>query len=219
MPETIEQASQTLINKMLGRIGAGEIFALDEDTELAGQVVPIYQDLIETLIGEHDWHFARRTFKLDQVAEIAANGYSTTDKKFTNGWRHAFAMPGTRLSSPRRVLTDPRNPDNPLRTFAIEEATIYADRKPLWAVFTISADPSVWPPLFKQMVIAAGAARFAVPVAHDSKLAAELHVEAYGTPEMERRGGLRGAALAADAAGGPVRAPIWYDPLTQAHMS
>lgn len=203
-------------NECLAAIGAGDITSFDEETELAEQVQKVYFPRLDAIFGVHFWSFAGRTFKLDGLAPIAENGYDTAAKVFVNGWRYGFAMPGGRLSAPRRVMIDPRRPDDPFRDYAIEENAIYTDRAPLWAAFTVRADPLAWSPAFRLAVITICAADLCVPITHDRALAADLIVKGMGTPEENGRGGQLGQAIAKDISGAPIASPLRHDPLSDA---
>jgi len=208
-----------IMNGALGRIGSGKIMAEDEDTELADQVVPPYYARLRSLLGMHEWSFAGRTYKLDALAKTAENEYDATAQKFNNGWRYAFALPGTRLGNPRKVLADPRNPKDPLRDFLIEAGVLYADREQVWAVVTVMADPEIWDPQFTLAMEMLIAADYCVPVTHDTKLASDLRITAEGTPTEQGRGGLVGRAMASDAAKARTATPQWRDPLSDARFS
>ncbi len=209
----------TIINAALIRIGSAPIFAVDEDTELAAQVMAIYATRRDALLGLSAWEFAKRTNMLDLVAETAANGYSSTNL-WGNGYRYAFAMPGDRIGTPRKVLTNARQPNLPLRDFILEAGRLYADRNPLWATFTVRADPNIWPPAFRMAAEVLCAADFAVPVSHDATLAADLRSIGEGPEAQMGLGGLVAKALAADVSGSPGPAPLQMaDDLTTAHMS
>lgn len=209
----------TVINNALGRIGAGKIMGEDEDTELAGQVVPIYYARIKALFGMHEWSFAGKTYKLDALAQTADNDYDAAAQKFNNGWRYAFNLPGTRLGAPRKVLDDPRCPKDPLRDFLIESGVLYADVDKAWAVVTVLVDPQNWDPQFALAAETIAAADFCVPVTHDASLAAALRTVAEGTPQEQGRGGLVGRAIASDAAKSRTVSPQWRDPLSDARLS
>lgn len=214
MTETVDD--RTIINNALRRIGAAPIGALDEDTDLANQVVAVYRDRVDALLALYEWPFAAKTYALAQIAETTGNGYDATAKKFLTGWRHAFALPGDRLALPWRVLADPRQPDNPLRDFAIEQDILYSDHKPLWATVPVRAAPQVWPPAFRLAATVLCAADLCVPVTHDAKLAAELRQEGEGSPADGGRGGLIGKTIALMHASARRKAPQWSDPLTSA---
>lgn len=216
MPETIDD--RTVINQALGRIGSAPIGAIDEDTELAGQVVPVYRTRMAALLGLYEWSFSIKTYKPDQLAETIENDYDAAARKFITGWRYAFRLPGTRLSLPWRVMTDPRAPDDPLREFAIEQDVLYADRKPLWVTVSVNSNPQIWLPGFHQAAIVLLASDYCVPVTHDSKLAEDLRTQGEGTPQEQGRGGLVGKAIGLDQAQARRKAPMWRDPLSDARF-
>lgn len=207
-----------IMNNALARIGGGSIMAEDEDSELAAQVVAIYYDRLEAILSMHAWSFAGKTYKLDAIAKTAGNDYVAGDSRFMSGYAHAFQLPGTRLGDPRRLLTDPRSPDYPLREFLIESGRLYCDRENVWAVVTVRPDPEVWHPMFRLAVTASIAAELCVPVTHDDTLARSLRVTAEGTPEEQGRGGLMGRALGIDASTSGARSPLHSDPLTSARF-
>lgn len=208
-----------VMNNALGLIGAGKIMAEDEDTELAAQVVPVYYSRLRALLAMHEWSFAGKTYKLDAIAKTADNDYDATAQIFNNGWRCAFALPGTRIGNPRKVLRDPRNPRDPLREFLIESGWLYADRDQVWAVVTVVPDPSVWDAQFALAMERIAAADFCVPVTHDDGLARSIRAVAEGTPEEQGRGGLIGRAMATDAAKARTATAQWRDPLTDARLT
>ncbi len=208
MADEIDELS--IINKALIRIGAGTIFAMDEDSELAETAISVYNDRVPSIIGSFRPSWARKTYALDQL-DLTPN----------NGWKYAFAIPGTSLNpTPIKLLTDPRDPDRPLRQFLVEAGEIYADCRPLWGSFIIMPPPAIWPAVFREAIVMTLAAAYCVPVTHDKDLASTLLVQAQGTPQEQGRGGLMGMALQVDAAGSQSHAPgNASDPLTSAHMS
>lgn len=208
-----------IMNNALARIGAGAIMAEDEDSDLAQQVVAMYYDRLDAALGMHPWTFAGKTYKLDRLAETDDNDFVAADGKFMNGYRHGFALPGTRVGHPRRILDDPRRPDSPYRDFLIEGINLYADRESLWATVTVRADPAAWAPDFRLAFTALLAADLCVPVTHDAGLAEQLRAAAEGTPSEAGRGGLIGRAMGKDAGAAPAKAPLWADPLSSARMS
>lgn len=216
MAETFDD--RTIINRALNRIGASGIGAIDEDTSKARQVRAVYYDRVDTVLGRYHWSFNAKTYRLDQVPEDAAHDFDTTASKFITGWRHGFYMPGTRLGGPRKVLTDPRQPDSPLREFFVEQNIIFAAVRPLWAVFGVRAHPDLWSPAMRLAIIVLLAGDFAVPITHDAALAKDLLEQGEGPRQMEGRGGLVGQAIAIDAAGTKTKAAQWSDPLGEARF-
>jgi hypothetical protein len=167
----------------------------------------------------HEWSFAGKTYKLDALSPIAANDYDTAAQKFNNGWRFAFSLPGDRLGAPRKLLSDPRNPKDPLRDFLVESGVLYADVDQVWAVVTVMPDPDLWDPQFALGMETIAAADLCVPVTHDAKLASDQRTVAEGSPQEQGRGGLIGRAIASDAAKARTATPQWRDPLSDARLS
>lgn len=206
---------RTIVNAALARIGASPLGSLTAETAKARQVSAVYYDTIDALLAK-DWSFNGKTYALDAVPADAAHDYVAADATYKTGWRYAFYLPGDRLSLPRRVLTDPRRPDDPLRDFLIEQDVLYADRTPLWAAVSVRADPAAWPAEFRLAAIVAAAAALCVPMSHDKDLAEALRGEAFGSPQEGGAGGLFGRALTADQGRARTKAPNWRDPLTEA---
>ncbi len=215
MADTIDD--RTIINNALARIGAPNIGSLSEDTSLCAQAKAVYYDRIDALLGIYDWSFNGQTFKLDRLDETPQNGF-----------QFAYGLPGGKLSNvPRSVMSDPLSSDtgfplrasDRLRDFKIEADRLLCNNEQVWAVFAVRAVPSSWPGYFRLAATVAVAADLCVPVSHDADLAARLDVQAFGTPEMQGRGGLVGLAIGKDAGSARRAAPMWEDPLTQAHLS
>lgn len=218
-PTDLTDDDRLIMNNALARIGAGQIYSLSEDTPLAAQTLAVYRDRVDALLGLYEWSFNAKTYRLDALAQVTQNDYIAADRKFMNGWRYGFTLPGTRLGLPRKVLADPRRPDDPLRDFAIEQNNLYADREQVWAQVGVRAAPSVWLPGFRLAATVAVAADLCVPISHDKGLADELLTQAEGNSQEQGRGGLIGKAIAQDRAGSPNKAPLWRDPLTEARLS
>lgn len=198
----------SIINEALAKIGQGPITALDEESKRARSVSLIYGTTIGAVFAAERWRFARRTVSLTRLDLTPETGY-----------RFAFALPGDRVGPPLKVLTNPRDPDRPLRRFVVEGAELHADHEPLWATFVRRIDPEDWPATFRLAAVTALAADLCIPETHDTTLAASLRQEAWGTPSENRRGGLVGAAMAQDIASDPGPAPLLAsDDLTDARL-
>lgn len=208
-----------VINHALARIGSSPLAALDEETAKARQCAAVYYDRRDHLLAVYQWRFNGRTYKLDAVAETVDNGFDATNR-WGNGWRYAFAMPGTALSVPRKVLDNPLDADRPLRNHLVEAGRVYANVRAIWAVMPVAVDPLYWPSWFRLAMIVLTAADLCVPIAHDRTLAEELYARGQGSPSEKGIGGLVGQAIAADISGAPAHAPLLAsDPLTTAHLS
>ena len=208
-----------VINNALSRIGGGELFSLDEETDLAAQCNAIYRPVVSALIGRYPWSFASRTYRLDAVAPDAGNGYDAAAKVFSTGWRYGFYLPGEKLGLPHRVLANPRAPNRPLREFAIEENKVFADVTPLWAKVPVWTAIGNWLPVFRLAAETLLAAHLAVPITHDKNFAADLFELAQGDPRQSGIGGLVGQAISLDAMQAGTQAAMTSDPLGDARMS
>lgn len=205
MTETTD--TLTIINRALARIGAGAISAVDEDTDLCRQVMAVHDDLVDAAFGIWHWSWPRRLRALEKLAAAPA------------GWSSAFAFPAEAIGNPKSLLTDPSQPELPLRRYALDGRSVAANADALWGVFTLRIASSDWPPLFRAAFTLWLAAELCVPVTHDATLAAALLKTAVGSPEEGFRGGLMGRAIAMDHAGGGNAAPLGAtDVLTSAHL-
>lgn len=217
MADTVDD--RWIVNRSLARIGSSPIGSLDEETAKARQCVAVYYDRRDQVLARYPWNCNRLTYKLDAIAEIAPNGFDANNR-WGNGWRYAYAMPGTALGPPRKVLDNPLDASRPLRDHLHEGERIYANVRNVWAVVPVAAAPAVWPAYLRLAIIVLGAADLAVPIAHDKTLAEALREQGEGTPSEKGLGGLIGQAIIAEVSGSPQSAPLLADdPLTTAHLS
>lgn len=195
-----------MINAGLNRFAGGAIAALDEDSDLAEQTVQLYRDVVDSAFSAYLWTWARRTRSCERA-----------DEEIQNGYAYAFSLPAGMIGQPIAVLVDPRDPERPLRQFAIEGRTLYCDFEKIWVSGIYRFEPEAWPPLFRHAVTTWLASEFCVPVTHDKDLAERLRISAIGTPAEQMRGGLMGRAISVDASGGgSIPAANTEDPITAA---
>lgn len=187
----------SLVNAALALIGQHAIVSFDEETDLADLCVRLYDTIVDSVLTAHAWQHLQKTQPLQRLAETPVNG-----------WRFAFQAPADALGPPRKLLADPRQPDSPLRRFALEGVTIYADEPALWGLYVRRLSPDQWTPSLRLALTRALAADLCVPVCEDKDLAAQLRADAFGPPQMQGQGGLLAKALAADAAAAPQHAPL-----------
>jgi len=177
----------SLCNDALARFGAGSIADFEEDTDLAELCVATYFPTVEAILSEFDWQQLRKTTALQRLADPPANG-----------WRHGFAFPTDAITGPRALLTDPRDPRRPLRAYALEGRSIFCDQDKLWGVFGYRLSPDQWQPALRLAITLAVASALCVPVTHDKDTADNFYIQAFGTPQEQRRGGATGRALVED---------------------
>lgn len=206
MAETIDDI--TIINRALARIGAAPIFSLDGDDDETRQVTAIFADLVEAAFTLWSWSWSFRTTALDKVAATPF------------GYRGLFRFPAGAMGPPVSLYASALTRGTPVRDFRVEGRTVAADTDTLWGRFPTRVDPADWPADFRLAFTTWLAASFAVPVTHDSDLAARLMQDAVGTPSEGGRGGLIGRAVANDRARSGGDAPLNVsDALTSAHRA
>lgn len=183
----------TIINMALTDIGAGPMFSVDDDSDLAAQIELQWMAVIDRTIGMHSWSFCRKTYK-NTLLSTAPD----------NGWRYCFDLPGTRIGNPLKILDQAGQSPRPLKRFTIEEGKLFCDVTETWSLCKFQADPDYWPPEWRGAFVVALGAYLAVPVWQDADMRNDMLVEAFGTPSREGTGGLFGRLMAQDRASEPV---------------
>ncbi|MCT7662327.1 hypothetical protein [Shinella kummerowiae] len=196
---------QTIINMALTDIGAGPMFSVDDDSDLASQIELQWQAVVDRTIGMHPWSFCRRTFRNTRQAGTPENG-----------WRYCFELPGDRIGNPLKILDQAGQSPRPLKYFTIEEGKLFANCEETWSLCKVEPDPDYWPPEWRGAFIVALGAYLAVPVWQDTDMRNDMLVEAFGTPSREGTGGLFGRLMGQDRASEPVTQGMEEDALTSA---
>ncbi|HHV66228.1 MAG TPA: hypothetical protein GXX48_01075 [Ochrobactrum intermedium] len=196
----------TLINRALVlHLGESAIYSIDAEDDLSGSCDAAWDATIAHCFGLHDWTFARRTQKLDRLAD-----------RPENGWAYGFALPGDRIGPPQKLLRSIQ-PETPLRDYTLEAGNVYANEPSVWGRCKVLVDPEYWPIDWRVAFVIALGAALAKPVSEDGDLEQTLRVEAFGTPSQEGTGGAFGRLIAQDRAAAPMpRSPWSDDPLTSA---
>lgn len=209
MPDILDDVG--FANRCLVRFGAGTITSFEDATDLADICRLTIPEVIRTCFDAQDWLFARGTRQLERVA------WTPDDPPPPNGWRYGYNFPVDAVRGPHRVSTE-FSCGAPMREFAIEARRLFTNCETVYGLFTLNVEPARWPASFLEFATIAGAAALAVPVTHDTDLAAQLDALAWGTAREGRRGGLCGKAYDVDTKTHPGFAASGdNDPLTQAH--
>lgn len=171
----------------LSRIGGGFIDSvIDPVTDLESTCANIYTIVVESLLS-HEWSFT------NGEAELAKNPDFTP----INGYKNAFRLPANMLSGPSGVYGNGSNRND--GHWVVADDHIHCDYDTVIIDFRKKPKVSEWPPYFVNLVIKALEADLAMPVRENASLKQALHVEAFGTPQEELRGGLFGVAKKLDA--------------------
>lgn len=188
MPDEIED-DVSLCNGALIRFGAGVIADFEEESELALICNEIYFSVVDAILEDYDWQLLRQTKALEKLADPPING-----------WKYAYSFPNGAIGGVITLFPKTGRPERPLRRFAVEGRTIYADVDGLRGVFKFRLSSDQWTATMRNAVKTAVAAALCIPVSHHIELADKLEVEAFGPKQENRRGGLIGRAIAADHA-------------------
>lgn len=183
----------TLINASLTDIGAGPMFSVDDDSDLAAQIDVAFAVFVKRVFGIHDWSFCRKTFKNVRLAAVPENG-----------WAYGFDLPGNRIGNPRKILDQAGQSPRPLKHFTIEEGKLFCNVDTTWSQCKVYVRPEYWPPEWYGACVVALGGYLAVPVWQDEDLREGRLVEAFGTPSREGTGGLFGRLMAQDRASEPM---------------
>ncbi|MFC0809118.1 hypothetical protein ACFHWW_27370 [Ensifer sp. P24N7] len=198
----------TIINYALTDIGAGPMFSIDDDSELAEQIQHVWQPVVDRCFGMHYWSFARKTYRLTRLSATPGNGFS-----------YGFELPGGRIGNPLRYAADARC-RSPIRDFTLEAGQFFCDQADVWSQCRVYVAPTHWPPEWRAAFITALGAYLAVPVWQDRQMRDDMLVEAFGTTSRDGAGGVFGRLMAQDAASQPQGDPqTWDEPLSNARFN
>ncbi len=195
----------TIVNWALLELGDRANFSISDTSGLGGKVDLVWPRCEAECFGLHDWSFCRFTKKLVRQAATPENG-----------WAYGFDLPAGMIGPVLKVLDNARD-ERPLRDFALEGGSLYADCPEIWARVKLALDPRYWDVNFASAFATALAGMLAIPIMQDEKLAGDLHAKAFTGNQMNP-GGKFGRLIAQDRAGSPLASPLYaIDPLTQAH--
>lgn len=199
----------TIINQALTDIGAGPMFSIDDDSELAEIIAHVWQPVVDRTFGmaQLGWSFARKTYRNNRNAAMPENGY-----------RYAFDLPGGRIGNPVKVWDNPRR-RTVVRDFTIEEGKLFCDCADTWSLCKVYVAPEYWPPEWRSAFVLALGAYLSMPVWQDRDMRDDMLAEAFGTPSQGGTGGAFGRLLSQDVASNPVGEPQEFDnPLSNARF-
>lgn len=191
-------------NASMIRIGGEQIDSIVEPTtDLEAQCAVLYPLLVDALLGEHDWNWAR------QEMQLAADLDVTPLKK----WDKAFRLPADMIAGPFAVFGDGREIGT--HAYEIFGDHLYCDFSVVIVNYRRRKPEANWPPYFTRLVVTAFASQMAIPVRENLVLSEKLDIEAFGLPQEGRRGGLMGRAMTLDAQSKPIKSIFANgDPLT-----
>lgn len=150
-----------VINNGLRLISANLIADPDEDTESARQAKEVYDQVVRSELEAHAWFFAKKQIALPENAVAPL---------FKFGRAYNLPADFVRLVelNDRWVFSALRYIDiNPIPVYELHGRAVYTDLEaPLKITYLrdVSSEPTVWTPLFGNVVSAALATRLAMPL-------------------------------------------------------
>jgi hypothetical protein len=152
------------VNVALVSIGDSPITALDEDSDRARVALTFAQALLDELLREHDWNFARVRTQLVELTPAPAFGYD-----------HQYALPTDPYCLMVRETSLAAEQAYAIETAANGQRVLVTDALPVSIVYTGRLlDSSLWDPLFRMGYANRLAAEFAYPITSKAEFAETL---------------------------------------------
>lgn len=192
-----------IINRALARIGCLPIQSVLAPGPPGTQPVRTYHSILEDLLSKYPWHFTKRFSALNKLTEAPPLG-----------WTAQFQLPAGRLTLPRGYF-ESASSDQPTTRVQIAGNAVYARSLTLYAEWQAKPDPNDWPGHFRELMVLALAAEFALEIREDPQLRSELRRDCYGSPQDQGLGGQFKVSSDLDASSNPSPQPAGgANPLT-----
>lgn len=180
----------TLINRALSRIGCLPIQSEAEPGPAGTGVVFTFDAVLDDLLSKYPWHFTKQFAALSRLTGTPPLG-----------WTSAFLLPPDRLALPRAYFESATD-DRPLTRFQLAVNEVYTLTEICFAEFQIRPQPAYMPAYFRELLVLATAAEYALEIREDVQLRQVLRRDAYGPPDMQGEGGQFKVAADLDAQAG-----------------
>lgn len=149
----------SVVNNALRRLGAVQISSIDADVEQARQASAVYDNVVRSELEAHCWFFAKKMAKLPASAVAPEYKYALA-YPLPNDFIRLVELEG------KWAFSTIRGPDaNPIPLYDLVGRTLMTDLPaPLTVMYIqdVSADPTVWSPLFVNVVASALALELAM---------------------------------------------------------
>ena len=192
-----------IVNDALALVGHGSIHNFDGDSPASETAERLFPLVLNRLLDSYPWRFAMRHIQLAQLSEAAPAG-----------WKYRHKLPPSRDGVPRRYYQTSAGS-------TLSEWEIFGDDvcSNASVVYCDYVDAGGLTGTFRDLLVRALAADFAIALCDDRGLKDRYQQEAFGSPAMGGRGGLFKTAISNDAQGaGPRQAfSIGRGPLIDAH--
>lgn len=199
-------------SQALARLGEPSISSFEEDSDTAEKVNRLYEPAVLSLFSGYDWSFAKAK------AILSEDGAAIP----VNEWQRGFLMPTLRterVGKPINIFNTTAVGAGPVFHFEVADRWVFTNETTCVAEYIRRVPESQWPGYFLTLAIEAVAATLALPITENASKEQLHRIIAYGNPSEKGRGGLFGAATAADATGNPTRGLLDdHDPMATARF-
>jgi hypothetical protein len=194
-----------IINDALALVGHPAIHDLNGDSPASEAAARLFPAMMSQLISAYSWRFSMKQRQLVQnlTKPLAKYGFS-------------HVLPADRDGVPRRFYSDTMG--TVIKDWEIYTANVHTNSSVVYCDY-LKQGALTGP--FRNVIVRGLAADFAMPLCDDKGMRDRFHNETFGTSREGGKGGLMGAAMAADAQGAEARTLLDIDPgpLVEALMS
>lgn len=146
-----------IVNMALTRLGAPPISALTEDTELADIVEANYFGVLDALLCEHDWSFAKKKLQLARLAVAPVNE-----------WSYAYQLPSDRIGPPLNLYDSTGTGIRPAEDYEVFGGDqVHTDYETVVCEYPFRPDESLLPAMFVQALADRLAHKLALSITDD----------------------------------------------------
>lgn len=175
-------------NQALWRAGIANTIADFTGGDLEEKVAASYWPLTSAALTLTQWRFNTVTVQLSRLASSPPSR-----------WTYRYSLPADRLGEPMAVYDD-ATVNYGHQSFEIFEDELWCDDETVFIVYQRRpSSPGKWSPVFRQFVLTDLAAALALDVQQDRSRYETLKIEAWGSLDPSRFGGLLALAVGREA--------------------
>lgn len=178
-------------SQALMTLGAGQISAFDEGTDLAALCNLRYGSVRDALVASYPWRFTLSKAQLARLSDAPIAGYA-----------YAFQLPAD-MAVLRALYPSSAAGAAPTTAYTLQGRQVLTDLAALWLDYQRTPAEADMPGWFRELLVKVLAAEFAMPVTDRADLSQGLKIEVWGSPQERGRGGLWGKARQIDMSQAP----------------
>ncbi len=193
-----------IVNDALALAGCAPFQGADDDLE-AHPLYRTFNNMLVHIETMHNWRFTKTTKDLAQDPSHQVTRYD-----------FAYHLPED-LSGDILEVWEVRSEGRHLYDYEVEGRYLLTDAETVALTYQIASTLDAWPGYFRQLLVTAVAAQYALQEREDKTMHDRLWTQAFGTPQEGGRGGLFRQAASRDTQVEPARGVrIGPDPISNA---